>query len=234
MVRSTYFIHFFVTYQVAGCVELERAFLAIVFSTFGGIGPRPQRARGLTPSSTSPSPPSTSEGEPASAPPTSVSSSTSPCRPPSHGVVPTWSTTSPPPRVPPPPQPSSRPRSFHALYALRPSSRLLYMPPVLSTPSSLAYLLLMLRDHMITMIVHMIRRSSIFCESGGQWHERKRGWVQRQRSETRGVGRKNGRHSDIRGDPNQASLAIIHLSCSRVHSPCCPLLIHSFPVNRPS
>ena len=56
MVRSTYFIHFFVTYQVAGCVELERAFLAIVFSTFGGIGQRPQRARGLTPSSTSPSP----------------------------------------------------------------------------------------------------------------------------------------------------------------------------------
>ena len=77
-------------------------------------------------------------------------------------------------------------------------SRLLYLLSVLLKPSSLAYLLLMLLDLVITTIVYMIRRSSVSCESGGQWHERKRGWVQRLRSETRSVWQKNGRHSEIR------------------------------------
>ena len=76
------------------------------------------------------------------------------------------------------------------------------MHSVLSTSSSLAYLLLMLLGLVITTIVHMFRRSSIFCLSvevaGGQWHERERGWVQRPKSDARMVERKNGRHSDIR------------------------------------
>ena len=72
------------------------------------------------------------------------------------------------------------------------------MISVLSTPSFLAYLLLMLLGLVITTIVHMFRRSSIFCGGGGQWHERERGWVQRLKSDVRNVGRKSSRHSDIR------------------------------------
>ena len=73
-----------------------------------------------------------------------------------------------------------------------------YMLSVLLKPSSLAYLLLMLLDLVITTIVYMIRRSSVSCEGGGQWHARKGGWVQRLKSDVRNVGRKSSRHSDIR------------------------------------
>jgi hypothetical protein len=56
----------------------------------------------------------------------------------------------------------------------------------------------MLRDLMTTTIVYIIRRSSVSCESGGQWHERKGGWVQRLESDARSVEQKSGRHSEIR------------------------------------
>ena len=72
------------------------------------------------------------------------------------------------------------------------------MLSVLLKPSSLAFLLLMLLDLVITTIVYMIRRSSVSCEGGGQWHARKGGWVQRLKSDVRNVGQKNARHSDIR------------------------------------
>ena len=72
------------------------------------------------------------------------------------------------------------------------------MHPVLLKPSSLAYLLLMLLDLVITTFLYMTRLSSISCGRGGRWHERKRGWVQRLESDARSVERKSGRHSEIR------------------------------------
>ena len=42
------------------------------------------------------------------------------------------------------------------------------MPSVLTTPSSLEYLLLILLGLVITTIVYMIRRSSVSYEGGGQ------------------------------------------------------------------
>ena len=60
----------------------------------------------------------------------------------------------------------------------------------------------MLLGLVITTIVHMFRRSSIFCLSvevaGSGMSERERGWVQRLKSDVRIIGRKSGRHSDIR------------------------------------